>query len=109
MSDEGQSTELKQCPFCESLISATAKKCRHCGEWVARDCVVCGTPVRREWAARGKCASCEGAVTVASRGTLAPAQHSRGVAGLLALMLGGLGGHKFYLGKTGQGLLYLLL
>ncbi len=24
----------RPCPFCESLIPLTAKKCRHCGEWV---------------------------------------------------------------------------
>nr|WP_044746678.1 MULTISPECIES: TM2 domain-containing protein [unclassified Anoxybacillus] len=30
------------------------------------------------------------------------------VAGLLAILLGGLGIHKFYLGKLGQGILYLL-
>lgn len=29
-------------------------------------------------------------------------------AGLLAIFLGGLGAHKFYLGKPGQGILYLL-
>jgi TM2 domain-containing membrane protein YozV len=29
-------------------------------------------------------------------------------AGLLALFLGGLGGHKFYLGRPGIGLIYLL-
>lgn len=33
---------------------------------------------------------------------------SKTVAGLLALFLGGLGAHKFYLGKTGQGILYLI-
>lgn len=32
---------------------------------------------------------------------------SRSVAILLALFLGGIGGHKFYLGKPGTGLLYL--
>lgn len=31
------------------------------------------------------------------------------VAGLLALFLGGLGAHKFYLGRGGQGVIYLLL
>jgi TM2 domain-containing membrane protein YozV len=30
------------------------------------------------------------------------------VAGLLAIFVGGLGIHKFYLGKVGQGILYLL-
>ena len=28
-------------------------------------------------------------------------------AGILAILLGGLGAHKFYLGQTGQGILYL--
>lgn len=37
-------------------------------------------------------------------------RHDRGkiTAGLLALFLGGLGIHKFYLGKGGQGILYLI-
>ena len=34
---------------------------------------------------------------------------SKIAAGLFALLLGGLGIHKFYLGQTGMGLLYLLL
>ena len=29
-------------------------------------------------------------------------------AGLLGILLGGLGAHKFYLGKNGQGILYLI-
>lgn len=33
---------------------------------------------------------------------------SRVTAGVLALLLGGLGIHKFYLGKVGLGLVYLL-
>lgn len=33
---------------------------------------------------------------------------SRGTAAVLALLLGGLGAHKFYLGQTGMGILYLL-
>ena len=109
MSEEAPSTKLAKCPFCESHISVNAKKCRHCGEWVSRDCLVCGTPVRREWAAQGRCARCQGKLTVAADLALArPPRHNRGIAGLLALLLGGFGGHKFYLGKPIQGLLYLL-
>jgi len=33
---------------------------------------------------------------------------SKGTAIVLALLLGGLGAHKFYLGQTGMGVLYLL-
>lgn len=33
---------------------------------------------------------------------------SKSTAALWALFLGGIGAHKFYLGQTGQGLLYLL-
>lgn len=33
---------------------------------------------------------------------------SRTTAGILAILLGGIGAHKFYLGKTGMGILYLV-
>lgn len=33
---------------------------------------------------------------------------TKGTAIILAFLLGGIGGHKFYLGQTGQGLLYFL-
>ena len=33
---------------------------------------------------------------------------NRTTAGILAILLGGLGVHKFYLGETGMGILYLL-
>ena len=25
---------MRRCPYCEAEISETARKCRHCGEWV---------------------------------------------------------------------------
>jgi TM2 domain-containing membrane protein YozV len=39
---------------------------------------------------------------------LPPPLKSKSVAIVLALLLGWAGGHKFYLGKAGQGLVYLL-
>jgi TM2 domain-containing membrane protein YozV len=42
-------------------------------------------------------------------GSSAPGSKNRVTAGVLALLVGGLGIHKFYLGFTGPGLLYLLV
>jgi ribosomal protein L40E len=99
------------CPFCEAEISPTAKKCRYCGEWVARNCEVCGTPLRNEWAARGICVECNAArqtaLAIPTARALTPPK-SRTAAALFALLLGGIGAHKFYLGKPGMGILYIL-
>nr|WP_269845493.1 TM2 domain-containing protein [Halopenitus persicus] len=37
----------------------------------------------------------------------AASSKDRSTAGILAILLGGIGAHKFYLGETGMGLLYL--
>lgn len=37
-----------------------------------------------------------------------PARRNRVVAAIFALLLGGLGIHKFYLGKVGWGIVYIL-
>lgn len=35
----------KQCPYCGEEIMATAKKCRHCGEWLNTQSPSIETPV----------------------------------------------------------------
>ncbi len=52
------------CPFCDAEISATARKCRHCSEWVTGQCRQCGVGLRKRWAARSLCANCELVVSV---------------------------------------------
>lgn len=100
------------CPFCESEIGEAAKKCRFCGEWVARNCENCGTPLRNQWAARGRCAECSRtpnpAVARPPSQPVVTGSRSRVGAALFALLLGGFGIHKFYLGRIGQGIVYLL-
>ena len=69
-----------------------------------------------------KCPSCgSGDVNASASGTFkcntcgtlfkadaASSDKKRLVAGILAILVGGLGVHKFYIGKTGQGFLYLV-
>lgn len=65
------------------------------------------------------CGSCGEVIKVAAeicpkcgvrqKGKTSGSEKSKTTAGILALVLGGLGAHKFYLGKPGQGILYLVL
>jgi TM2 domain-containing membrane protein YozV len=69
------------CRDCGTIISPTAPTCPRCG-------------------GRQMNSSGFGGVT--------PSGKSRLAAALLAFFLGGFGVHKFYLGRVGQGILYLL-
>ncbi len=69
-----------ECPYCKEEIKDGAIKCKHCGSMLN------GSP---------------------SPLSLNP--KSKVTAGILALLLGGLGIHKFYLGAWGWGIVYILL
>ncbi len=92
------------CPDCarepEVELPSTLVPCKACGQLVsprASACPRCGDPIAPLPA-------------VASPPAPPPARphHRRGVAAALALFLGGLGVHKFYLHRPGLGILYLL-
>ena len=73
----------------ETVSMSDEKFCESCGKVVkklAEICPQCGVRLRRP-----------------------PSGKSKTTAGVLALFLGGLGIHKFYLGKGIQGIIYLLL
>ncbi|UZE46958.1 TM2 domain-containing protein [Rhodopseudomonas sp. P2A-2r] len=72
----------KYCTDCGSVISARAEICPRCGV--------------RQMSPPGAF----GATTASGR--------SRVAAAIFAILLGGLGIHKFYLGRVGQGILYML-
>ncbi len=73
----------KFCPECGAVIKAKAEICPKCG--VRQIAPLSTSPL----------------------GQTTPSGKNKLVAGLLALFLGGFGIHKFYLGKGGQGILYL--
>ncbi len=82
-----QSQQFGQQAFTQT--QANTKFCSNCGKLIANQaelCVNCG--VRQSFAM--------------------PGGKSRIAAGILAILLGGLGVHKFYMGKIGMGILYLL-
>lgn len=67
--------------------------CSHCGEQMSGEAAACP-----------KCAHPNKSASYPTGG----APKSRIVAGVLALLVGGLGIHKFYLGKIGLGIVYIL-
>jgi TM2 domain-containing membrane protein YozV len=73
----------KFCYACGKAIDARAEICPHCG-------------VRQQ------------APPSSGLTSTTPGGRNRVAAALFAILLGGLGIHKFYLGRIGQGILYLL-
>ena len=72
-------------------------------------CQACGESMSAAAQACPKCGHPNGAVPSARVGApVTGAPKSRIVAGILGILIGGLGVHKFYLGKVGLGILYVL-
>lgn len=82
-----KSANEKFCSECGTLIHEKAELCPHCGVRQAPAGV--GGPGDNPWG-------------------FAPNGRSRIIAALLAVFLGGVGAHKFYLGEIGIGIVFLL-
>ena len=80
----GKRADEKYCSECAAIINAKAEICPKCG--VRQMAAPSSSPLGHT-SANGK---------------------NKVVAGMLALFLGGIGAHKFYLGKGIQGVLYLV-
>ena len=83
--------------------------CSHCGNAVspmAAACPQCGHPVATQQAT-GQPLGGQPGVGQPLANPYTPAK-SRVTAGVLGILLGGIGIHKFYLGKVGLGVVYIL-
>lgn len=91
--------------------------CRNCGKSIdgkAAVCVHCGVPPKME---KNYCHNC-GTATAANQSIcvncgvslgISSGQKSKSTATLLSLLLGTVGGQKFYMGSWGWGIVYIVL
>jgi len=110
---------MQRCPYCSEHVFATAKKCKHCGETLdvalraAEEAKKSSSSQQQPMVfmnAGGGGGGSSAASSSSSGGGYGPivGTKSRIVAALLAFFLGGIGVHKFYLGQTAMGVVYLI-
>lgn len=95
---------LVSCKECGKEISDTASVCPHCGAPVVKDiyCQKCGTKVPENVSF---CPECGARINACAN----QSGKDRVTAALLALFLGTLGIHYFYLGKSTAGILTIVI
>lgn len=86
----------KNCPSCGAPISLDTTECKYCGEKIAVSQPQYAPPQVPQYAPP---------IYTPPANT---SNKNKTTAGILAIALGGFGAHKFYLGKIGLGILYLL-
>lgn len=96
-----------QCPNCKSEFTTA-------GQQPSVRCPYCGNTFQTAYGSQPSGQPSPGAASYGGGNsndifTPGPSGKSRGVAGLLAIFLGSLGVHYFYLGKTTPGLVFLLV
>jgi TM2 domain-containing membrane protein YozV/RNA polymerase subunit RPABC4/transcription elongation factor Spt4 len=114
-------SDEKFCSACGKVIHSSATHCTQCGaSQVAQQAQVpMAKPANSKATDQRFCSACAAVMHISATqcpscgakqsGNLAISSKSKTTAGVLALLIGGLGAHKFYLGRIGMGLIYLCL
>lgn len=94
------------CPQCGANLDVGAAECKYCGERIA----VAAQPSYVQQPAAPQPQQVYYAQQSAPQAGINPAWpiKNKVVAGILGILLGGLGIHKFYMGQIGMGVLYLV-
>lgn len=108
----------KKCPSCGASIDLNAAECKYCGEAMAIQQQQYQAPqvpqyqapqYQQPQAQQYQPPQYQQQVPPMYTPNGVPAtSKSKTTAGILAILLGGIGAHKFYLGKIGLGILYLV-
>jgi len=94
----------KHCFACANILDVRAELCPQCG--VRQPVIPQMAPPQPMYAPPGY--PSPNAMMYANQAMVPYTSKNKVTAGLFALLLGGLGIHKFYLGQVGSGIVYLL-
>lgn len=76
---------------------------------MAKFCINCGTQMDDSQQFCPSCGAAQNAGTATTTTTATPGAKSKLVAGLLGILLGGIGVHNFYLGNTTRGIIQIVV